>query len=97
LYQAIIDGDTEVISTQISDVLMSTISYYDSRTEAFYHGLMAGILQNMNNYYLKSNQESGNGRPDLIVRYNSLRGIAVIMEFKYSKRYLDMEKMQMWH
>lgn len=53
---------------------------------------MAGILQNMNNYYLESNREAGNGRPDMIIRYNSLRGAAVIMEFKYSKRYQDMEK-----
>lgn len=92
LYRSMLDGNVEEMGEMISDALMSTISYYDSGTEGFYHGFMAGILQNMNNYYLESNREAGNGRPDMVVRYNSLRGTAIIMEFKYSRHFQDMDR-----
>ena len=36
------------------------------------------MLKNIRNYIVQSNRESGNGRPDILVRYPSIRGKAVI-------------------
>ena len=44
------------------------------------------------NYIVESNRESGKGRPDILVRYPSVRGKAVIMEIKVSKTYQGMEE-----
>ncbi len=70
---------------------METISFYDYQ-ESFYHGFLAGILKNMSNYIVLSNRESGYGRPDIVLKYPSVRGKAVIMELKVSDSYKAMEE-----
>ena len=47
---------------------------------------------NIGNYIVQSNRESGNGRPDILVRYPSVRGKAVIIEIKVSKTYQGLEE-----
>ena len=42
-----------------------TISYHDAR-EDFYHAFLAGMLS-FSDYEVRSNRESGNGRPDILV------------------------------
>lgn len=91
LYKVILSGDTAKIGEIISDNLISTISFYDYQ-ESFYHGFMLGILRGMNNYLVISNQESGNGRPDIIVKYPSVRGLAIIMEFKVTREFTELDK-----
>ena len=63
---------------------METISFYDYQ-ESYYHGFLAGMLKNIGNYIVLSNRESGNGRPDIILKYPSVRGKAVIIEIKVAK------------
>ena len=41
---------------------------------------------------MQSNRESGNGRPDILVRYPSVRGKAVIIEIKVSKTWQGLEE-----
>ena len=49
----------------VNGYLKSAVSYYDS-TEAFYHGLMLGLLALTGGFYtVKSNRESGFGRFDI--------------------------------
>lgn len=91
LYGSILDGKAEIIEKILSENLMETISFYDYQ-ESFYHGFLAGMLKNMDNYIVLSNRESGNGRPDILLKYPSVRGKAVIFELKVSDTYKGLEK-----
>lgn len=93
LYESILNGDTEKIADILSENLMETISFYDYQ-ESYYHGFLAGMLKNMGShqYIVQSNRESGKGRPDLLVRYPSVRGKAVILEIKVAKTYDSLEE-----
>ena len=67
----------------IAEYLDKSVSFYDGGTEGFYHGLVLGLIALMDNQYrIKSNRESGEGRFDLVLepKVHSLPG--VIMEFK---------------
>ena len=90
LYQSILNGDCETIAQILSDNLMETISFYDYQ-ESYYHGFLAGMLKNIGNYIVLSNRESGNGRPDIILKYPSVRGKAVILEIKVARTYQELE------
>ena len=50
------------------------------------------MLKKIGNYIVQSNRESGNGRPDILVRYPSVRGKAVIIEIKVSKTWQGLEE-----
>ena len=91
LYDCILSGDTEKMGKILSENLMETISFYDYQ-ESYYHGFLAGMLKNIGNYIVLSNRESGNGRPDILLKYPSVRGKAVILEIKVSKTYQGLEE-----
>ena len=59
--------------------------------ENFYHGFLAGILSQSQDYLVKSNRESGNGRSDIMLRSPSLRGRAFVLELKVSDSIDDLE------
>ena len=84
-------GDREKMAEILSENLMETISFYDYQ-ESYYHGFLAGMLKNIGNYIVQSNRESGKGRPDILVRYPSVRGKAIIIEIKVSKTYQGLEE-----
>ena len=90
LYLAMEEGNAEKMRDILNEQLFSTISFYDS-AENFYHGFLAGILSQSENYLVKSNRESGNGRSDLMVKSPSLRGRSFILELKVSKCIDDLE------
>lgn len=90
LYQAIEQSDTDRMSRELSLNLQETISFYDY-AESSYHGFLAGLLKNMKNYRILSNRESGDGRPDLILRTLSVRGRAIIIEIKVVDKLPDLE------
>lgn len=89
LYESILNGDCETTAKILSDNLMETISFYDYQ-ESYYHGFLAGMLKNIGNYIVLSNRESGNGRPDILLKYPSVRGKAVIMEIKVARTYQEL-------
>ena len=91
LYESMLSGDTEKMAQILSENLMETISFYDYQ-ESYYHGFLAGMLKNIGNYIVQSNRESGKGRPDILVRYPSVRGKAIIIEIKVSKTYQGLEE-----
>lgn len=91
LYDSILNGDREKIAEILSENLMETISFYDYQ-ESYYHGFLAGMLKHIGNYIVQSNRESGNGRPDLLIKYPSVRGKAVILELKVARSYQELEK-----
>ena len=90
LYESFLNGDCERAAEILSENLMETISFYDYQ-ESYYHGFLAGMLKNIGSYIVLSNRESGNGRPDIILKYPSVRGKAVIIEIKVAKTYQELE------
>ena len=90
LYESILDGDREKMAEILSENLMETISFYDYQ-ESYYHGFLAGMLKNIGNYIVLSNRESGNGRPDIVLKYPSVRGKAVILDIKVARTYQELE------
>ena len=90
LYRAMEDGNAEKMGEILNSQLFSTISFYDS-AENFYHGFLAGILSQSEDYLVTSNRESGRGRSDIMVKSPSLRGRAFVMELKVSKTIDDLE------
>ena len=91
LVRALETGDCEAAEDFINRQLADTISYYDY-AETFYHGFMAGLLVNIGGYRVKSNRESGNGRPDIVMTESKFRGRAIILELKISDTIQGMEK-----
>ncbi len=91
LKHALETGDCEAAEDFINRQLADTISYYDY-AENFYHGFMAGLLVNIGGYRVKSNRESGNGRPDIVMQTVQIRkGRVIILELKASVSIADMD------
>ncbi len=91
LYQAMEHEDAERMGEILGYQLMDTISFYDS-AESFYHGFLAGILSQSQDYLVKSNREAGRGRWDLAVKSPSLRGRAFVIELKVSSDIDSLEE-----
>jgi hypothetical protein len=91
LYNAIVDGDAGTFETELGKLLIETISFNDAY-ENFYHGFVVRVLANMHDYIVKSNREGGRGRSDVFVKSPSLRGIAIVIEFKVAENLDDLEK-----
>lgn len=81
IFDAFWKRDTKRIKTLVSNLLFSTISYYDYK-EDYYHAFIAGMFTGL--YYVKTNDEIGNGRPDILVMDDINRRVLVI-EIKYAK------------
>ena len=81
LLRALLSQDTEQANLIIGTWLNETISFYDEK-EQYYHGFLAGLLSGIKGYKLESNRESGNGRPDLILKERLGAGTAIIIEIK---------------
>ncbi len=61
-----------------------SISFYDGGSEGFYHGLILGLIALMDNQYkIKSNRESGDGRYDISLFPKTSKYPSIIMEFKW--------------
>ena len=90
LRQALENGDCDAIGEILSEKLMAAISYYDY-DETYYHGFLTGILSGMGGYDVFSNRESGEGRPDIILREQRFRGRAFLLELKIAANFPQME------
>lgn len=81
LYKALLERDAAGFAAPITKLLKSSISFYDN-TEAFYHGLVSGLLAGNIYYEIKSNRETGDGRSDLALYQRDSAQNAIIIEFK---------------
>lgn len=89
--EALEQGDCESAESFINRLLSKAMSYFDS-TESFYHGFMLGLLAITKDYSVASNKESGNGRPDIVLRDESGSiDKAIILEFKIAKSKKQLE------
>lgn len=90
LFDAVWNEDAGRMTELISDYLYDTISYFDYH-ENYYHAFLAGLLSGNNNI-VKSNDEVGMGRADLIVKNKAKRCVA-IFELKRAESEAEMEKL----
>ena len=78
--------DWEGLQNAISEYMEKSISFYDTGAEGFYHGLMLGLVVLMDDQYkIKSNRESGEGRYDICLIPRDKKYPGIIMEFKSAK------------
>ena len=87
-------NDIKGLQKAIAEYLDKSISFYDAGAEGFYHGLVLGLIALMDNQYkIKSNRESGEGRYDISLIPREKRYPGIIMELKWKKG-LDEEALE---
>ena len=90
---AMISGDLESMNEYMNRVTRGVISYFDTgktpsdeEPERFYHGLVLGLMvDQVDNYILNSNRESGYGRYDIMLEpidKTNARYPGIVIEFK---------------
>ena len=88
------EGNAEAIEEQFNNYLMKTISIRDTFTtkkENFYHGVLLGLLSYDPDWYITSNQESGDGYSDIKIEAEQAR-IGIIIEVKYAENIKMLDK-----
>lgn len=79
-------NDYKKLQKTIAEYMDKSISFYDAGAEGFYHGLVLGLIALMDNQYkIKSNRESGDGRYDISLFPREDRYPGIIMELKWKK------------
>ncbi|MCR4430909.1 MAG: ATP-binding protein [Tepidanaerobacteraceae bacterium] len=86
LLKEMVEGDIEKFKEGFQYLVEKTFSYFDvgeNSAENFYHAFILGLLVNIEaKYKIKSNRESGEGRPDVMIIPKDGTKKGVIMEFK---------------
>lgn len=85
--EAFIKGDANAIETQFSAYLSKVISVRDTgarkgRKENFYHGILLGLLSHQEDWYIRSNVESGDGYSDILIEVDA-EDVGIVIEVKY--------------
>ena len=79
-------NDYVKLEKTIAEYMDKAISFYDTASESFYHGLVLGLMAMMDNQYkIKSNRESGKGRFDICLMPRDNKHPGMIMELKWKK------------
>lgn len=90
LQQAILRKDAAEAGKLLTELLKKSISTFDS-AESFYHGFLLSMLIGTPDYTAKSNRESGDGRPDIILYPENPTDPAILFEIKIRKKFNEME------
>lgn len=90
LLEGLLQGDVLEVVDQLQIFAAKLPSYHDVRganPEKFYHGLMLGLLASLEpEYEVRSNRESGNGRPDVLIKPRRPGKPGVVLELKSGRR-----------
>lgn len=82
----LLSGNIEAWAQQLQEVMLQIVSYHDParHPEAFYHGLLLGILAYLHQrrYVIKSNRESGEGQYDIAIIPQGLKKLGIVLELK---------------
>lgn len=82
---ALLDGDARGMEESLRKILLQSASYFDTASEAFYHGLVLGLVATVDGCYkVLSNRESGEGRFDIALEPTEVGADlpAVVIELK---------------
>lgn len=90
LCEAFPKKDTDTIERLLNEYLWNTISIRDTavakeKKENFYHGILLGLLGHKENWFMKSNAESGEGYSDILLEIPENR-IGIVIEMKYAEK-----------
>ena len=87
-------NDVARLQKAITEYMDKSISFYDAGAEGFYHGLTLGLIALLDNQYkIKSNRESGDGRYDISLIPREQKHPGIIMELKW-KRGLEKNELE---
>ena len=83
----------DIFQKYLQNILLKSASFMDTKNEDFYHGLVLGMMFYLDNhYYVKSNEESGLGRYDVVIEPKNKNNRGFILEFKVVKNQDNLEK-----
>jgi hypothetical protein len=89
LTRALLAGDAEVFEAQLQAFATHVLSYHDTGLpdpEKLYHGFILGLLAVLEPHYVvRSNRESGQGRPDVQIRPVAPGQPGVLLELKVAR------------
>ncbi|MEO5730447.1 MAG: PD-(D/E)XK nuclease domain-containing protein, partial [Byssovorax sp.] len=89
LTHALLSGDAELLEEQLQAFVSNLLSYHDPGTanpERVYQGVVVGLLAVLEPaYQVRSNRESGQGRPDVMIRPMRPGQPGVVMELKVAR------------
>ena len=82
-------GNAAEVERLFTQYLEKTISIRDTfvkraTKENFYHGILLGILGFKGDWFVKSNQESGDGYSDIMIKIED-KNIGIVIEVKYAE------------
>ena len=89
-HQAVLNRDTDAMEDFLTSLMEKSISTFDC-SESFYHGLLLSLLCGVPRYTPRSNRESGDGRPDIILYPDRPKDPALIFELKARKKFNEMD------
>lgn len=90
--ESLYENDYKKLQSAIGEYMGKSISFFDGGAEGFYHGLMLGLIALMDNQYkIKSNRESGDGRFDVSLIPREKRYPGIILELKWKEKLSDVE------
>ncbi|WP_341753023.1 MULTISPECIES: AAA family ATPase [unclassified Candidatus Tisiphia] len=89
------DGKIEAFKERLQELLLNSTSFYqtgEKKAELFYSGFMLGFINMLgSSYIISSEQESGDGRPDMMMIPKVGKGDkAMIIEYKIAKSSEDL-------
>lgn len=85
-------NDYKKLQSAMGEYMDKSIGFFDGGAEGFYHGLMLGLIALMDNQYkIKSNRESGDGRFDVSLIPREKRYPGIILELKWKEKLSDVE------
>ncbi len=88
LTASLLAGDAEALEEQLQAFTANVLSYHDTalRPEQVYHAFVIGLLATLEPEHLvRSNRESGKGRPDVTVRPRLAGRPGAVLELKVAK------------
>jgi hypothetical protein len=90
LLARLLEGDHIGFEEQLQKFALTLPSYHDVRgaePEKFYHGMLIGLLASLEPAYeVRSNRESGQGRPDVMIKPRQTGKPGVILELKSARK-----------
>ena len=94
ILNALKENNIEDFERIFQNMLLNSVSTWDTSKEVFYHGLSFGMLSYLDGeYYVTSNFESGYGRYDIIAEPRNKNKRGFVIECKIVKDEKDLEKM----
>ncbi len=89
LTEALLGGDPEALEEQLQAFVTNLLSYHDlgaAASERVYHGFVLGLFAVMEaTHEVRSNRESGAGRPDVLIRPRHPGKPGAVLELKVAR------------